>query len=197
MFESVFQSFDDQADAAKGAARVGALRAELARLGLDGFVVPRADRHQNEYVPASEERLAWLSGFTGSAGLAIVLQGRAAIFVDGRYTLAVRDQVDVKIFEPEASAPVRPRDGSKPICAKARALAMILGCIRLDQVERLRKTMEGLGGELIAVEPNPIDGLWTDRPAPSMGRISLHPRKHAGEAAAKKMAPCRAAAGGQ
>ena len=100
MFESIFQSFEDQADASKGASRVAALRAELRRLGLDGFIIPRADRHQNEYVPASEERLAWLSGFTGSAGVAIVLRDRAAIFVDGRYTLAVRDQVDPSVFEP-------------------------------------------------------------------------------------------------
>ena len=93
--------------AAKGAARVGALREELARLGLDGFIVPRADRYQNEYVPASEERLAWLTGFTGSAGLAIVLKDRAVIFVDGRYTLA-RDQVDRQVIEPEELASMRP-----------------------------------------------------------------------------------------
>ena len=71
MFESLYQSFTDQADRAQSAARFKALREELARQGLDGFIVPRADRHQNEYVPPSDERLAWLTGFTGSAGLAI------------------------------------------------------------------------------------------------------------------------------
>jgi len=187
MFESVFQSFEDHADASKGAARVSALRAELARLGLEGFIVPRADRHQNEYVSASEERLAWLSGFTGSAGLAIVLQGRAAIFVDGRYTLAVRDQVDVKIFEPEALAPAAPARWLEANLRKGARLGYDPWLHTPDQVERLKKAMDGVGGELIAVEPNPIDGLWTDRPAPSMGKISLHPRKHAGEAAAKKL----------
>ncbi len=103
----------------------------MRRLGLDGFVVPRADRHQNEYVPASEERLAWLSGFTGSAGLAVVLQDRAAIFVDGRYALAVRDQVDAAIFEPLALTPAAPGEMARGQSAQAaRGLAMIPGCIR-------------------------------------------------------------------
>ena len=87
MFEARFQSFDDVSDRTASAPRVKALRAELKRRGLDGFVVPRADRQQNEYLPASEERLAWLTGFTGSAGAAIVLADRAALFVGGRYTV--------------------------------------------------------------------------------------------------------------
>ena len=87
MFEARFQSFDDSSERAQSAPRVDRLRAELKRRGLDGFVVPRADRQQNEYLPASEERLAWLTGFTGSAGLCIVLAERAALFVDGRYTV--------------------------------------------------------------------------------------------------------------
>src|SRR3954469_4511027 len=99
MFEARFQSFEDHAERAASPHRVKALRTELARRNLTGFVVPRADRHQNEYVPASEERLAWLTGFTGSAGTAIVLMERAALFVDGRYTLQVREQVDTMMFE--------------------------------------------------------------------------------------------------
>ena len=88
MFESRFQTFTETADPSQGAARVARLRAELERRGLEGFIVPRADEHQNEYVPKSAERLAWLTGFTGSAGLAIVLKTKAAIFVDGRYSAA-------------------------------------------------------------------------------------------------------------
>src|SRR4051812_14874087 len=99
MFEAKFQSFEDPAPGAASAPRVNALRTELARRNLTGFIVPRADRHQNEYVPDSEERLAWLTGFTGSAGTAIVLIDRAVLFVDGRYTLQVRDQVDTSLFE--------------------------------------------------------------------------------------------------
>ena len=89
-----FQSFEDLSDAATVAPRLAALRAELARRGLDGFVVPHSDEYQSEYLPPCNERLAWLTSFTGSAGAAVVLKDRAAIFVDGRYTLQVRDQVD-------------------------------------------------------------------------------------------------------
>ena len=103
MFESRFQSFDESSDRRESAVRIAALRAELARLELDGFVVPRADRHQGEYVPACEERLAWLTGFNGSAGTAIVLADTAAIFVDGRYALAVHDQVDTGVVTPGAA----------------------------------------------------------------------------------------------
>ena len=84
MFEARLQTFDDSGERAASAGRLAALRAELKRRGLDGFIVPRADRHQNEYVPPSEERLVWLTGFSGSAGAAIVLADRAVIFVDGR-----------------------------------------------------------------------------------------------------------------
>src|SRR5215467_8942161 len=100
MFEARFQSFDDRGGPA-GADRLAALRAELKRSGVDGLIVPRADRYQNEYVPPCAERLAWLTGFTGSAGAAIVLADRAAIFVDGRYQVQVREEVDAAIFTVE------------------------------------------------------------------------------------------------
>src|SRR5215207_8126187 len=97
MFEARFQSFDDPQPAQTGS-RVQALRVELARLELSGLILPRADRHQNEYVPPSEERLAWLTGFTGSAGTTVVLADKAALFVDGRYTLQAGTQVDTTVF---------------------------------------------------------------------------------------------------
>src|SRR5262249_29620699 len=98
MFEARFQSFEDRTERAASAPPRAALRTEVARRDLAGWIVPRADRHQNEYVPAREERLAWLTGFTGSAGAAIVLMERAALFVDGRYTLQAREQVDASLF---------------------------------------------------------------------------------------------------
>ena len=101
MAEAIFQTFEQKTNPAQGAAHLKALRGELKMRGLDGFVVPRTDEHQNEYVPASSERLAWLTGFSGSWGMAIVLADQAAIFVDGRYTVQVREQVDVAIFTPE------------------------------------------------------------------------------------------------
>src|ERR1700682_4721381 len=98
MFEAHFQSFEDRSERAESAPRVAALRAELAKRGLDGFIVPRADRFQNEYVPPCAEQLAWLTGFTGSAGIAIVLADRAVIFVDGRYQVQVQEEIESAIF---------------------------------------------------------------------------------------------------
>src|SRR6185503_16010173 len=98
----MFQTFVETTDSSKSAERIAALRARLKELGLNGFIVPRADEHQGEYVPKSSERLGWLTGFSGSAGTAIVLTDRAVIFVDGRYTLQVRNQVDLAVFEPVA-----------------------------------------------------------------------------------------------
>src|SRR6476660_9546410 len=97
MFEARFQSFEDLSDSKESAVRIATLRAELKRRGLNGFLVPRADKQQNEYLPASEERLAWLTGFTGSAGAAVVLEDRATLFVDGRYTMQAKAQVDGKV----------------------------------------------------------------------------------------------------
>src|SRR5690606_25136823 len=107
MFEARFQSFDDPAPA-QTAPRVAALRAELSRRGLSGLILPRADRHQNEYVAPCDERLAWLTGFTGSAGVAVVLAECAALFVDGRYTLQAADQADQAVFAIVHSAATTP-----------------------------------------------------------------------------------------
>src|SRR5215475_4812535 len=98
MFEAHFQTFDEPESGVALSARLSALREELARRNLTGFVIPRADQQQNEYVAPSEERLAWLTGFTGSAGLAVVLTSEAALFVDGRYTLQAAKQVDGKAW---------------------------------------------------------------------------------------------------
>ncbi|HQS45956.1 MAG TPA: aminopeptidase P family N-terminal domain-containing protein, partial [Xanthobacteraceae bacterium] len=97
-FSALYQTFEDTADGRLGPVRLAALRAELAARGLDGYVIPRADAHQNEYVTPGEERLAWLTGFTGSAGLCVVLKDEAALFVDGRYTLQAPAQVDGTAF---------------------------------------------------------------------------------------------------
>src|SRR5947209_288409 len=102
MFEAHFQRFEEPEAGVALTARLSAFREELARRKLAGFVVPRADQQQNEYVPPSDERLAWLTGFTGSAGLAIVLAQEAAIFVDGRYTLQAPKQVDTKAWTVES-----------------------------------------------------------------------------------------------
>src|SRR5271167_2662634 len=93
------QTFDESTDPSFGPKHVPLIRQAMAAQGLDGFLVPHEDEHQNEYLPAANDRLAWATGFTGSAGAAVILKDRAAVFVDGRYTLQVRDQVDSDLFE--------------------------------------------------------------------------------------------------
>jgi Xaa-Pro aminopeptidase len=192
MFAARFQTFEDAGERRASAGRLAALRAELARHNLDGFIVPRADRHQNEYVPASEERLPWLTGFTGSAGSAIVLADRAVIFVDGRYQLQVRDQVDTSLFSVEhlvdnppdkwleANLPNGARFGYDPWLHTA------------DAAEKLAKAASAAGATLVPVDQNPVDAVWTGRPAPPLGRVTVHDLKFAGEPAAEKLARVQA-----
>ena len=108
MFEAKFQNFVDEAGSLDCAERLSSLRGWLKTHKLDGFLIPRADAHQNEYVPKCAERLAWLTGFTGSAGFAIILPKQAAIFVDGRYVIQVRQEIDARLFAPLDIADVSP-----------------------------------------------------------------------------------------
>jgi Xaa-Pro aminopeptidase len=195
MFEARFQSFEDHGSRAASAPRVKALRTELARRGLTGFIVPRSDRHQNEYVPASEERLAWLTGFTGSAGAAIVLMERAVLFVDGRYTLQAREQVDASLFSVEHLVETPPDKWIEANLTAADRLAYDPWLHTVEGAERLSKACAAAGATLVAVEPDLIDQLWTDRPAPPRGAITPHDLRFAGEAAEVKLARIRAELG--
>src|SRR5499426_917683 len=192
MFEAKFQSFADASEPAASAPRVAALRAELKRRGLDGFVVPRADRFQNEYLPPSEERLAWLTGFTGSAGAAIVLADRAAMFVDGRYQLQVRDQVDPKVFAIGHLVDAPPETGLEKNLKPGARLGYDPWLHTVDGAKKLAKACQDAGATLIPTEPNAIDTLWTDRPAPPLGPVVLHDLKFAGEEVLAKLARIRA-----
>jgi Xaa-Pro aminopeptidase len=192
MFEARLQSFDDLSERAATPARIAALRAELKRRGLDGFVVPRADRQQNEYLPASEERLAWLTGFSGSAGAAIVLAERAALFVDGRYTVQAADQVDVKIFAIAHLVDNPPERWLEQNLKSGARLGYDPWLHTTENTDRLRRACASAGAELVAVDGNPIDALWTDRPAPPSGAISLRDINFAGENAADKLKHIRA-----
>jgi Xaa-Pro aminopeptidase len=195
MFDSYFQSFDDSDLRPHSAARMRALRAELVRLAVNGFVVPRADRHQNEDVPPSEERLAWLTGFSGSAGLAVVLEDRAAIFVDGRYALAVRDQVDTAMVTPIALATQTPESWIAEHLGVGGKLGYDPWLMTPAQVKRLVQAVSEAGGTLVALPSNPIDAVWPDRPAAPCGAIALRGPRLAGENAAKKLARAAAALG--
>jgi Xaa-Pro aminopeptidase len=186
MFEAHFQSFDDSPERAAAPARIAALRAELKRRGLDGFVVPRADRQQNEYLPTSEERLAWLTGFTGSAGAAIVLAERAAVFVDGRYTVQAATQIDAKLFAIEHLVDGPPEQWLEQNLKSGAKVGYDPWLHTTEGADRLRKACAAAGAELVAVDGNPIDALWSDRPAPPAGPVTLRDIKLAGEGAAEK-----------
>src|SRR5438552_12281477 len=163
MFDARFQSFEERAERGASAPRVAALRPELARRGLTGFIVPRSDRHQNEYVPACEQRLAWLTGFTGSAGVAIVLMHRAVLFVDGRYTLQVRDQVDTSIFAIEHLVETPPDKWIEQNLTSNDRLGYDPWLHTAEGAERLNKACTAVGATLVVVEPDLIDAIWTDR----------------------------------
>ena len=194
MFEARFQSFDDPKPAETGP-RVRALRDELSKRGLSGFILPRSDRHQNEYVAASEERLAWLTGFTGSAGTTIVLGDRAALFVDGRYTLQARDQVDQSVFAIEHSAELTLERWIERNMASNMTLGYDSWLHTADGAERLARACATAGATLSPADPNPVDAIWTDRPAPPLGPVSLHDLRFAGEPTNAKLARIRAEIG--
>ncbi|WP_315762750.1 MULTISPECIES: aminopeptidase P family protein [unclassified Bradyrhizobium] len=191
MFEAHFQTFEDPEAGVALTARLSALREELAKRKLTGFIVPRADQQQNEYVPGSEERLAWLTGFTGSAGAAVVLPHKAAVFIDGRYTLQAAKQVDGKawtvepLIEPPLetwlSAHLQPGDrfGFDPWLHTSAA------------AERLAAACAKAGAELVAVDSNPVDTIWTERPQPPLAPVAIHAAEFSGESEAGKLARIR------
>jgi Xaa-Pro aminopeptidase len=186
MFEARFQSFADSTEPAASGPRLAALRTELARRNLTGLVVPRADRHQDEYLPPCEERLAWLTGFTGSAGAAIVLLERAVLFVDGRYTLQVGQQVDGSLFGIEHLVENPPDRWMEQNLSSSDRLGYDPWLHTAKGAERLRKACAGAGAALVPIEQNLIDQIWTDRPPPPLGPVTLHDLRFAGETAEHK-----------
>ena len=185
---SKFQSFDDLGGPGPVAARIGALRAALAAQGLAGFLIPRADRHQNEYLPAREERLLWATGFSGSAGLAVVLAEAAALFVDGRYTEQAALQTDTAVFERLPAGEKALQNWLRPRLKPGDALGFDPWNHTADAVAELKAFCESLGAHFTPVAINPIDALWTDRPAAPCGPVTPRPLALAGESAQDKLA---------
>ncbi len=185
---AMFQNFTETADPTKGAERAALLRARLKELRLDGFIVPRADEHQGEYVPKSAARLAWLTGFTGSAGTALVLAPKAAIFVDGRYTLQVREQVDPAVFEPVAVMEISVAEWLKANASSGQRIGYDPWLMTRAQARQIAKGLETVGAELVPVDANPVDSVWSDRPAPPIAPVSEQPEELAGRAVAEKIA---------
>lgn len=183
----MFQTFDDISEGHLSKERLALLRGELAAQGLNGFIVPHSDAYQNEYLPAHAERLAWLTGFTGSAGIAIVLTDRAVIFVDGRYTLQVREQSDPALFEFMNVADKAPsawlRETLQP--------DMKLGCDpwlhSVQSFRQIEKACDAAGAHLEPCE-NLIDAIWTDQPPEPAEPVRIHPPAYTGRTGAQKRA---------
>ncbi|MBL8833112.1 MAG: aminopeptidase P family N-terminal domain-containing protein, partial [Rhodospirillales bacterium] len=169
-------------------ARVDALRAELAKQKLDGFVLPRGDEHQGEYVSPRAERLEWLTGFTGSAGACVVLADRAAMFVDGRYTLQVRTQVDAGTFEYRHLVEEPPSDWLAANAPKDGRIGYDPWFHSSDSVERLRQACERAGAKLVPVQRNPVDAVWQGQPVAPLSPARPHPIALAGKSSEDKRA---------
>jgi Xaa-Pro aminopeptidase len=176
-----FQSYDDTSNPATCAPRLASLRAELARRGLDGFVVPHSDQHMGEYLPAYAERLAWLTSFTGSAGSAVVLADKAAIFVDGRYTLQVRNQTDTSLFEPRDLVAEGPQGWIPDHLPRGAKLGYDPWLHTQHGVMHLKAAAEKAGGVLVPLDSNPIDAVWHDQPAPPLTPAKPHGLNLSGE----------------
>ena len=183
------QTFDDAADPSFGAEHLPLIRAQMAKQGLDGFLIPHEDEHQNEYLPAANERLAWATGFTGSAGAAVVMGEEAAVFSDGRYTLQLAAQTDATLFERRdlveggvaAYLETRTRPG--------QAIGYDPRLHSPDQLAVLKAAVSRSGADLKPIEANPVDAAWAaQRPAQPQARVRPHPATMSGEDSQDKRA---------
>ncbi len=169
-------------------ARLAALRVQLKADNLDGFVVPICDEHMSEYVGAYAQRLSWLTGFGGSAGTAVVLAERAAIFVDGRYTLQVREQVDGADWEYQSVPETSTAEWLEEHARAGMRIGYDPWLHTKAWVEKAGAALATDDAALVAVTRNPIDAVWTDRPAPSPAKMVVHPDQFAGQSSAEKRA---------
>ncbi|MFS2318361.1 aminopeptidase P family protein [Maricaulis sp. D1M11] len=187
MTQMIAQTFDVKGGPHMGRDNLPKLREALKALSLDGFLVPHEDEYDNEYLPDCNERLLWLTGFSGSAGAAIVMQDRAAVFVDGRYTFQVRDQVDGDLFAYESL--IENAGAAGWLERNGRSGERVGYDPRLhspDAMDRFQLAASRAGVELVAVDQNPIDHAWTDRPAAPTAQIIPHPDYLSGEAHTSK-----------
>jgi Xaa-Pro aminopeptidase len=173
-------------DGADAAERLTLLRARLEELGVDGLILPRADEHQGEYLPPRAERLAWLTGFIGSAGVVVVLKDKAAVFTDGRYTLAIREQVDPSLYETRHVITEPPTKWIEEHLGEGGRLGYDPWLHTLDGVERLRAATKAGGGSLVALDENPIDAIWEGQPPAPITPVVPHLAEYAGRSIADK-----------
>ncbi len=167
--------------------RIALLRTELKKRKLTGLVVPRQDEFQGEYVAAYAERLKWLTGFSGSWGVAIVTLKKAAIFVDGRYTIQVRSEVDTKLVTPQHLMDEPPTKWIAQNLKKGDRLGFDPWLVTIDQAKRFREACESAGAAFVALDDNPIDAIWEDQPERPASPIVTQPTQFAGRSAADKL----------
>ncbi len=187
----MFQTFEVKARPEQGPPRLAALRAEMAKAGLDGFLVPRADAHQGEYVAEHDARLAWLTGFTGSAGFCAVLGNVAGVFIDGRYRTQVKDQV-ADVFTPVPWPEISLAGWLKQQLPDGGLVGYDPWLHDGEQIDKLTRALDGSAIAMVQCD-NLVDAIWNDQPAPPMMPLKAHPIEFAGESAADKCA--RLAAG--
>jgi len=177
----MIQNFEVQGGPQYGRDNLPKLRTAMADAGLNGFLIPHEDEYQNEYLPDCNERLMWATGFTGSAGAAVVLTDKAAMFIDGRYVIQVRSQVDESLFEYQR---VEDKGQTKWLTANVGSGDKIGYDPRLHSpsvLKSLGDAIELAGGQLVAVEKNPIDAAWTGRPDEPVTPVIVQPENLAGE----------------
>ncbi len=183
----MFQSFSEKSNPEQGAPRLKLLRAVMKTAELDGWLVPRADVHQGEYVAPGNERLAWLTGFTGSAGFAAVTENQAGVFVDGRYRTQVRNQIDAAAYQPVDWPETKLADWLKHALPEGGRLGFDPWLHTAKEIADLSDALEGSGIAPVA-HGNLVDKIWPDRPAPPTGAITTYPNALAGKTSAAKRA---------
>ena len=184
----MFQNFEVLSSPDQAAGRVARLREGFAASAVNAIAVPRSDEYLGEYVPACAERLAWLTGYTGSAGSVLVLEDKAHIFVDGRYTNQVRAQTDPAVFTYQDSV-------ATPLAAFLEASGLTGLRLGIDpwtwpssEVTRLETALKAIDGQLVFLPRNPVDAIWDDRPQPPLGAVTIQPLDLAGQLARDKLA---------
>jgi len=182
----MIQNFEVQGGPDYGQRNLPKLRKALEKAGLDGFLVPHEDEYQNEYLPDCNERLMWVSGFTGSAGAAVVMTDTAAMFVDGRYTLQVGAQVDNDLFSYERLEGGGVAAWLKAHTTKGQTIGYDPRLHSPAALDTFRKAVERSGAKLKPMDANPIDAAWDDRPAAPTAKLTIQPLNFAGENHADK-----------
>lgn len=187
----MFQKFTSTSDLSSGPARLAALREEMRKESATAFLVPHADEHQNEYLPERAERLAWLTGFTGSAGFCIVTIDQAIVFTDGRYTVQINEQINKTAFTAENSVETPPSKWMDGNIGDKDVIAYDPWLITINQLKTFEKTATKSKSQLMPVD-NLIDRIWLDQPSEPMGTVSLHDVKFAGKPAQDKISEVQA-----